>query len=637
MYVPAFTSQANGYTLEFTESGPNGGGGYLNQYSFICDALIPAPLNWLPFFNTNPSNGNDADFYATDTGALGIGALGYSAADAVQANTWARLAFVVDLGAGKATYYVNGTAVHTRTGGSLQDGRFSLYSNADSGVDLLLFNEPSGAYTHELYVNSIAFADQALSSAAIAALGGPNAAGIFLPGFTDPVLIDSDPAASDANVIPEPAFAATIRDGGRSVAPATVQLKLNGVAVAPAPVVAKAGTDTTVAFQGTGLLLSGSANKYTLTYSAVGAPARSYTNEIPFVVAAYRDLQLPAPLYLETFDTTAEGSLPPGWTQTSYSLVTDPADLSLTNLDSAAYATWVVVNADRFKGALEGYSDPGYLTTDYQRVLSVNPINVVNGQFVRNLAAGNVLFGDSGYRNGDQVLYTFSPDFDLTGQSHVYLSFHSLWEQNQDSIGAVEYSIDQGQTWLPIVYMLNGSDILTNVDGTIDAQTTLTTEYAAGFERVAYYVDPADGLTKGGFYGAFIGVAPELWSSLGPYLSARVDDDPVESKRIEVFRLCQADRQAKVRFRLAHAGTDSWYFGVDDFGLYSIPPVLRVARSGNDVTISWPTAITGYALESAPTLPAPAWTPVPGVVNNSVTLAIGPGNLFFRLRKSACD
>src|SRR5207244_1372513 len=73
-----------------------------------------------------------------------------------------------------------------------------------------------------------------------------------------------------------------------------------------------------------------------------------------------------------------------------------------------------------------------------------------------------------------------------------------------------------------------------------------------------------------GNYGAFIGVAQSLWAGLGPYLSARVNDDLTGSKRVEVVRLSQADNQAAVRFRIAQAGNNSWYFGIDDFGLYSL-------------------------------------------------------------------
>ena len=180
--VPAVTSTANGYLLSLGESGPNGGGAYINRFTFIFDVFIPGSLGWTPLFNTNPSNGNDADWYIDPTGALGIADLGYSGAGTVSANSWQRLAFAADLGAGVVTFYRNGTQVRQRTGGSLLDGRFSLYSNLDAGADVLLFNEgdTSGAYTHPLYVNSVAFTDRTMSAAEIAALGGPRAEGIFV-------------------------------------------------------------------------------------------------------------------------------------------------------------------------------------------------------------------------------------------------------------------------------------------------------------------------------------------------------------------------------------------------------------------------------------------------------------------------
>jgi hypothetical protein len=179
--VPGFTGAGNGLHLTFAESGPNGGGAYINRFTLIADVLIPGTLGWTALFNTNPQNANDADWYVDPNGRLGIGGLAYSPADTITVNTWHRIAFVADLGAGRVSFYRNGTPVAQRTGGSLLDGRFSLYSNADPGPDLLLFNEgeSSGVYTHELCLRSIAFTDRALSAAEIAALGEPNAEGIF--------------------------------------------------------------------------------------------------------------------------------------------------------------------------------------------------------------------------------------------------------------------------------------------------------------------------------------------------------------------------------------------------------------------------------------------------------------------------
>jgi glycerophosphoryl diester phosphodiesterase len=181
MHVPSLTAKPNGYFVTLTESGPNGGGTYINRFTVIMDVLIPGPLNWTALFNTDPNNNNDADWYVAPDGRLGIFDPGYAPAGSIAVGTWYRLAFAADLGAGLVTYYRNGTQIFQRTGASLIDGRFSLYSTNDGIPSLLLFNEgdTSGIYTHELYLASFAVVDRTLSASEIAALGGPHAEGIF--------------------------------------------------------------------------------------------------------------------------------------------------------------------------------------------------------------------------------------------------------------------------------------------------------------------------------------------------------------------------------------------------------------------------------------------------------------------------
>ena len=159
---------------------PNGGGDYLNEYTMIWDVLVPDTAGWTPLFNTDPENGNDADFYINDLGAVGIGALGYSAEGTIQPNQWYRIAFVADLAIGEVTYYVNGAQVHKRTGAPLTDGTFSLYTGQDAGPDVLLFTEPTGNFSHRLLANSFLFVDRALAPEQIASLNGPAAGGIVL-------------------------------------------------------------------------------------------------------------------------------------------------------------------------------------------------------------------------------------------------------------------------------------------------------------------------------------------------------------------------------------------------------------------------------------------------------------------------
>lgn len=183
--VPSLTGITNGLLMTFPSSGPNGGGSYINDYTVVMDIYSPGAAGWQALFNTNPANasGNDADFYIDPTGKLGIATLGYTTIPVIAQNQWNRIAFVADLDGGVVKYFVNGTLAFTRTGASLADGRFAFFSNADAGADLLLFNEgdTSGVYTHPLLVNSVAFSDTTLSDAAISALGGATAAGIFVP------------------------------------------------------------------------------------------------------------------------------------------------------------------------------------------------------------------------------------------------------------------------------------------------------------------------------------------------------------------------------------------------------------------------------------------------------------------------
>lgn len=456
-----------------------------------------------------------------------------------------------------------------------------------------------------------------------------------------PQVLTVSPANNQTGVAPDYLYVATITNGVTALKTNTIQLKHSVAGIVSPTIVSNDGL-ATVSYALAALLPAGSVNKYTLTYSDDGAPAKSFTNEVQYTVVNYVDIQLPAPIAFENFNSTPEGSLPAGWTATNLDTQRDPTsepNITVTNLDSAAFTNWTVVEASRFTGTFDTYSSlyngltqPAGYAEDYQRVLSVNPSNVVNGVFQRSLATGGLAFGNSGYRNDalGQILYLSSPDFDCSGKANVYLSFHSLWEQNQDSIAAVEYSINQGATWLPVVYMINGPDVATNLDGSIDALTTFTNIDASG---AAYWFDGS--VTNGGYYGAFIGVAANQWSTLAPYISKRVDDNPVESKRVEIFRLPQADNQPKVRLRFAHAGTDSWYFGVDDFGLYSLPPlqITSIVASGGNVTVSWNGA-AGTKLQKATSLSSPVWVDVPGSNGaSSTTQAVAGGQAYYRLAR----
>lgn len=460
---------------------------------------------------------------------------------------------------------------------------------------------------------------------------------VATPVFSGPSLLTSTPANGSTNAFPDAAFAASITNGtGSAVAPATVRLTLDGTQVA-ASVVSNGGL-VTVAYTNATLLPPGSVHTYVLSFSDTSVPpvVQSVTNA--FSIRAYRNIELPAPIVFENFDGVAEGSVPAGWTLRSYFFFPpENTDIDFGNLDSAAYANWTVVDAARFNGRFITYSNPETPdgeALDYLRVNRPNPANVVGGRVLREpLASGRFLFSTSGYRRGgSQVFYAFTPDFNMSGRTNVHVGFKSLYEQNQDSMGALEYSVDGGTNWMPVAYLLDGPDIVRTESGAVDAVATFTAERG----DTATYTDE-NGVTVGGTYGAFI--AAPISDSLAPFLEGRVNDDFVESKRQELYRLPMADNQARVRLRFAYAGTDSWYWGVDDLGLYSIStapetvPTIAVARIEGGVRLSWAAGSSGLVLESNDTLSSTGWTALTGVSGNSHDVTVGGPARFYRLRR----
>jgi hypothetical protein len=138
-------------------------------------------------------------------------------------------------------------------------------------------------------------------------------------------------------------------------------------------------------------------------------------------------------------------------------------------------------------------------------------------------------------------------------------------------------------------------------------------------------------------------VAAPITSALGPFFAPRINDDSYEGKRIEVVRLPLASNKSDVRFRLGQIGSCSWYFGIAEMAIYDVPPsgavvptglppssqpVLAIRAASGKVTLNW----TGTAtLQSATSLTG-SWSNVsPAPTGNTFTVAIGSGDLFFRL------
>jgi hypothetical protein len=391
-------------------------------------------------------------------------------------------------------------------------------------------------------------------------------------GYVDLVILDvvagsvpvqigsATPANGATGVSPGVVPTVVLLDGTSPLNASSVSFSFDGSAVTP--VIQKTGLSTTVQYDPPGLLAASSAHSYKVVFNSVGGTTPDTTNEFSFTVAPYANVTLGTQLYLETFDELAEGALPAGWTVQNFTDQDIPG-YDLNDFRSDAYLDWVVISRSTLSNLWT--VDPG--GPDFFGVTNVAPNQVVENQLVTNLVDGNFIFAVSDRANNEkQIQYLFTRDYNLSGKNNVVLSFHSVYTQNQDSLAAVEYSINGGATWLPALYMLDQADILLTGSGGIDASNT----FAAIYGDVP---NLANFTLIDGNYGQFIGVAPSQWSTLAPYISGRVDDDQVESTRVEVLRLTQADNQPAVRFRFASAGTWSWYWGIDNFGLYSLPTI----------------------------------------------------------------
>jgi len=229
---------------------------------------------------------------------------------------------------------------------------------------------------------------------------------VVVPSENKPRVLSVSPADGATGVSPLVQFSASITNGVSKVLTSSLVLTLDGTTVNAAK--SSVNDLTTVTYAVTALQAPSSTHSYKLTFQDDATPANNFVVDGAFTIAVYEDIQLPAPLVFENFDATPEGQLPTGWTAKSYTEILN-TESDLGNLDSASFANWVVLDVNRFTGSFVTYSNPdnpeGW-ETDYRRVLTPNPLNVVNGQVVSPLATGRMLFGDSGYRQGSLACST---------------------------------------------------------------------------------------------------------------------------------------------------------------------------------------------------------------------------------------
>ncbi|MDI6449625.1 discoidin domain-containing protein [Anaerobaca lacustris] len=152
---------------------PNGGGAKVNQWTLLIDFSYPPsslsdpPSGYNDLFQLDPTNADDSDWTINSSGAIGIGAVGYSSAYGytTQGSTWYRMVLVVENGV-RQDLYVDGVEIFKGNQQGI-DGRFSL---ADV---ILLFCAGNNQDRDDapMNVSTVAIWDRPLSATEIAAMG----------------------------------------------------------------------------------------------------------------------------------------------------------------------------------------------------------------------------------------------------------------------------------------------------------------------------------------------------------------------------------------------------------------------------------------------------------------------------------
>lgn len=402
-------------------------------------------------------------------------------------------------------------------------------------------------------------------------------------------------------------------DGDTAVADNSIRLKVDGEDVTLTKT--RDGNTVTVTYTPSGLQIPGELHSAELSFSNAGG---TFTRNQAWQFMNLKNLVgLENPVATENFDSAPEGGQPTGWTAINFTTDCSP-DVDIfdpTDQTSDTYKNWAVVSTLNMP-SLDGGS------------LNVAPGQTFNGQPVDVLAEGNVLYAESDGRCSDQVQFITSAPFNLSAATEgVVLVINVMYTQNQDSIGAIEYSVDGGNSWLPVVYYLDTPDIRLRPDGTVDAVATMTAVNA----DTAAWTD--NGVPKGDKYGDAL-LAP-ITSALDPFIAPRINDNQTEGHRVEIFRLPQATGKSDVRLRFAQLGTDSWWFAVDNIRFYNVAGPVQPQESrftsirieGAEIVFEWTGAGT---LQSSTDLKT--WTDVPGATSpRRVTIQAG-AHVFYRIR-----
>jgi len=464
-----------GYLMP-TPPAANGGGSAVNEWTMLMDVLYPATSDFVsrPIIDTDGSVFEAGpDFIVSATDGVGSPPSGpYQGT--INPNTWYRIGIAVT--AKEVDIYVNGVQVGANIiPGAPVDDRFAL-STASTALILGTTLTSAGLG----YVNSIQLRDSALNAGQMQALGGPSAAGIPQTIPPVPAFIQTrTPAVNATGVGPLPNVDVVLNQGDTIVNSSSLKLFLDGAIMAstvtPTPPTYDISASVTTILEPNSI--------HTLSLVWQDSVAGANTNTWSFTVANYQNVSLPTPFYFESFDELSENvngptPLPPGWTVVNQTWPPTSSGYDLDVFSSDTYKDWVLISSAR---EASWANPPVHEPADRTDL----PPIVLNGKL---LALSDFLSNGLMWAESDQLSSSdwgqyqemYTADINCTGKTNVYVAFNSFYEQNQDNLNAVEYSINQGASWLPVRYLFctfgNGeqSDIY-YTNGVIDVGATFST------------------------------------------------------------------------------------------------------------------------------------------------------------------
>jgi len=420
----------------------------------------------------------------------------------------------------------------------------------------------------------------------------------------------------------------TLVDGTNDkIVDSSIALKLDGKDLTSADVtIQRSGANVLVTVPSKGVQIPSDRHVATLSFTA-GTKTRTETWEFRNL----KNLQMPQPAITENFDSYEEGTQPTGWTAVNFTTTCSEGE-DISNQASDTYKNFVVISTDTAQ-LVDGSA------------LNVAPDQKFNGVSVGDnglaFIEGNVLYAESDGRCSDQVQFITTKAFDCSKLANVAITFSSIYEQNQDSIGSIEYSPDGGTTWYPAIIYLDGDDLKLNPDGTVDAVKTLKDPNP----DTAAWVD--NGVAKGDIYGDALLSA--INASVADTIVPRINDNATEGHRIEVVRLPLAGGKANVKLRLAQLGTDSWYFGIDNLAFYEVPAapnggpveppadihIASVALEGASVKLTWTGGTAPFLVQAKSRVNDASWTDIATTSTPSVTVPAVGTTGFLRIQGGA--